>query len=144
MVVASEAVRALDEKVRARTFQLMRETLAGVTSTYGATYELQNIEGGAVTVNDPALAEEMMPALKRAVGEANFVRLQPEMGAEDFSYFAEQVPGLYFRLGVSNAKKGIVGAIHTPTFDADEDSLVVGVRTMATLVTDYLERHAGR
>jgi amidohydrolase len=64
------------------------------------------------------------------------------MGAEDFAYFAQQVPGLYFLLGVGNKAKGITAMIHTPAFDVDEESLIVGTKVAATLLLDYLGRRA--
>jgi amidohydrolase len=66
------------------------------------------------------------------------------MGAEDFSYYEQVVPGFLYRLGCGNKARGITSDIHTPDFDIDEDCLVVGVKTMANMVMDYLEKHAER
>jgi amidohydrolase len=135
-------VRTLNEELRKEVQRMMRETLAGVTSAYGASFELEYREGAAVTFNEPSLVEETLPAMRRAVGEANVVNPRPQMGAEDFSYFQRVVPGFFYFLGVRNEAKGVTAMIHTPEFDIDEESLVVGVRVMATVLTDYLERHA--
>ena len=62
------------------------------------------------------------------------------MGGEDFSYYGQVVPGFLFRLGSGNKAKGITADAHTAVFDLDEDSLVVGVKAMATLVVDFLEQ----
>ena len=67
----------------------------------------------------------------------------PQMGAEDFAYFQQQVPGFYYFLGVGNQARGITAMIHTEHFDIDEAALAVGMRSMATVVADYLYR-AGR
>jgi amidohydrolase len=135
-------VRTLSEEVRRNVQALMRQTLAGITSAYGATYEMQYEEGAAVTYNDPKLVEEAVPTLKRVVGEANVHSPKPQMGAEDFSYFQRVVPGFFYFLGVGNKAKGISAMNHTPEFDIDEDSLVVGVKVMANVLLDYLDRHA--
>lgn len=60
------------------------------------------------------------------------------MGGEDFSYFAREVPGFFYWLGVANRERGMVAGPHTPDFEMNEKCLVTGVRTMAGLVIDYL------
>ena len=135
-------VRTLDEDVHRRVQELMRQTIEGVTSAYGATFELNFQESSAVTYNDPKLVEETLPTLRRVVGDANVVSLKPFMASEDFSYFQKVVPGFYYFLGVGNKAKGITAGWHTPEFDVDEDSLVVGVKVMSNVLLDYLEHHA--
>jgi amidohydrolase len=136
-------VRTLNEDVRRRVQQLMRETLAGVTSAYGASFEMEYEEGAAVTYNNPQLVEETLPTMRRVLGGSNVLTPRPQMGAEDFSYFARVVPGFYYFLGVRNEAKGITAMWHTPEFDVDEECLVVGTKVMASVLLDYLDRHAG-
>jgi amidohydrolase len=137
-------MRTHNDKVRERAIELMRETLAHVTAAYGATFEL-NFEGSnPVTYNEPSLVEETLPAIRRVVGAQNALTLKPFMPAEDFSYFQKVVPGFYFFLGVGNRAKGITAGWHTPDFDVDEESLVVGVKVMSSVLLDYLERHPGK
>lgn len=135
-------VRTLSEDVRGRVQKLMRETLGGITAAYGATFEMDYSEGAAVTFNDPALVEETTPVIRRVVGEANVVERRPQMGAEDFSYFQKVIPGFYYFLGVANPSKKITAMIHTPEFDVDEESLVIGTKVMTNVLLDYLDRHA--
>jgi len=134
-------IRALDEGVRQQAHKLMRETLAGITSAYGAKFELEFQENAALTFNDPALVEETLPVLRRVMGAENILARRPQMGAEDFAYFQKEIPGFYYFLGVGNKAKGITAMIHTPEFDVDEESLVIGTRVMANVLVDYLERH---
>jgi amidohydrolase len=61
------------------------------------------------------------------------------MGGEDFSFYQKVIPGFFYWLGVGNEKRGITAALHTPEYDADEDSLVTGVKAMTNLVLDYLD-----
>jgi amidohydrolase len=137
-------MRALNEDVRKRAQDLLRETLQSVTAAYGATFDLRFEENGAVTFNEPSLVEETLPSIRRTVGEANVLNIKPIMPAEDFSYFQRVSPGFYYFLGVGNRAKGITAGWHTPEFDVDESSLVVGVNVMSNVLLDYLERHAGR
>jgi len=136
-------VRTLSEDVRKRAQVLMRETLDGITKAYGATFDMNYTEGAAVTYNEPALVEETLPTIRRIIGEKNVVTRKPQMGAEDFSYFQKVVPGFYYFLGVGNKAKGITAQIHTPEFDLDEESLVIGVKVMSNILLDYLDHHAG-
>ncbi len=135
-------VRTFSEEARTRVEQLMRETLAGITAAYGARFEMQYHHGTMVVYNDPKLVEESLPSIRRAVGETNLVEVPKRMGAEDFCFYQQVVPGFFLRLGSGNQAKGIIAEGHTPEFDIDEECLVVGVKVMANLVLDFLERHA--
>ena len=136
-------LRALNEEVRGRVQQMMRETLAGITSAYGATFELSFDEGSAVTYNDPKLVEETLPAMRRVVGDNKLIALRPLMVSEDFSYYGKVIPAFFYFLAVGNKAKGIDANWHTPDFDIDEESLVVGVKVMANVLVDYLGRNSG-
>jgi amidohydrolase len=135
-------MRSLSEEVRARAQELMRQTLASVTSAYGATFDLQFDSPNPVTYNDPRLVDETLPTIRRIVGDANVIAPKPFMPAEDFSYYQKVIPGFFYFLGVGNKAKGLMPAWHTADFDVDEESLVVGVKVMANVLLDYLDRHA--
>jgi amidohydrolase len=133
-------VRTFNETVRKQIEEMMRETLGGVTSAYGARYDLEYRHGTMVVFNDPRLVEESLPSIGRAIGETNVIEAPKRMGAEDFSFYEQLVPGFFLRLGSGNKAKGIVAEAHTPEFDIDEDCLVTGVKVMSNLVLDYLDR----
>ncbi|HXW07633.1 MAG TPA: amidohydrolase [Vicinamibacterales bacterium] len=120
----------------------LRAILKGVTEAAGATGEVVRYERGApATINAPELARASVPALERVVGKDNISRVPPAMVSEDFSFFANEVPGFYFRLGT--VKPGTTsGDHHTPTFLADDSAIPVGVKAMSHLVVSYLT--AGR
>ncbi|MSU58025.1 MAG: amidohydrolase [Pedosphaera sp.] len=141
-VKLSGTVRTFSEDARTQIEQLMRETLAGVTSAYGAKYELDYERGTMVVVNDPRLVAATLPSLRRAAGETNVVEVPKRMGAEDFSFYGRVVPGFFMRLGAGNKARGITSEGHTPTFDVDEACLEVGVKTAATALLDFLDQHA--
>jgi len=135
-------MRTLNEDVRRQSQELMRETLRNVTAAYGATFDLKFDENAAVTFNEPALVNETLPTIRRVVGEGNVIAIRPFMPAEDFSYFQKVVPGFYYFLGVGNRAKGITAGWHTPEYDVDEESLVVGVKVMSNVLLDYLTRQS--
>jgi amidohydrolase len=135
-------MRTLSEQVRSRAQELMRQTLASVTSAYDAKFELTIDDSNPVTYNDPKLVEQSMPTIRRVVGESNLVSLKPFMPAEDFSYYQKVIPGFFYFLGVGNKSKGLTPAWHTAEFDVDEESLIVGVKVMSNVLLDYLDRHS--
>jgi amidohydrolase len=118
----------------------LREILKGVSEASGATGEVVRYERGApATINQEALTRRTLPSLERAVGKAHVTRVPPAMGSEDFSFFANEVPGFFFRLG--QVKPGTTtGDHHTPTFRADDASIPVGIKTMSLVIYDYLAK----
>jgi amidohydrolase len=139
-VVMEGTVRTLNEDVRQKSQKLMREILDGVTRAHGGGYELDFAPGYPVTVNDPELVEKTLPTMRRILGPKNVTAQKAMMGAEDFSEFQKVIPGFFYFLGVGNPDKGITGALHTAEYEADEDSISVGVKTMTAVVLDYLAR----
>ncbi|HLQ47011.1 MAG TPA: amidohydrolase [Planctomycetaceae bacterium] len=135
-------MRTLNEQVRSRAKELMRQTLASVTSAYDAKFDLSFDDSNPVTYNDPRLVDETLPTIRHLIGDANLLSLKPFMPAEDFSYYQKVIPGFFYFLGVGNKAKGLMPAWHTAEFDVDEESLVVGVKVMSNVLLDYLERHA--
>ena len=142
-VVLEGTMRTLSEAARTKAKAMIDQTLKGITSAYGATYELTIPPSvNPVTYNDPKLVAAMLPTFRRVLGDANVTEPKPQMGSEDFSLYHQQIPGLFFFLGVGNKAKGLTAMVHTPDFDIDEDALVIGVKTMANVLTDYLDRQA--
>ena len=88
------------------------------------------------------LTAEMIGTVREIVGAGNTQELDPTMGGEDFSFFANEVPGFYYRLGVH--REGTrTGPHHSPFFRADSASVAIGMRVMSNLLVDYLLRNAG-
>jgi amidohydrolase len=133
-------VRAFDESVRKNIHDRIRSIASNIAASAGATATVEFGLGYPVTRNDPALTERMVPTLRRAAGADN-VRVGPLTGtAEDFSYFQQQVPGLFVFLGVTPRDQDHTKAPqnHSPLFFADESALPVGVKVMTNLALDYL------
>ena len=94
-----------------------------------------------VTVNDPALTAQMVPTLRRVAGPERAVLVPKVMGSEDFSFFQQVSPGLFFFIGVTPETVELAKAApnHSPRFFIDERSLILGVRALAHVACDYLE-----
>jgi amidohydrolase len=134
-------IRTFRPEMSALAEERLRAILKGVTEAAGAAGEVVRYERGApATINNVELTRESVPALERVVGKDRVTRVPPAMGSEDFSFFANEVPGFFFRLG--QVKPGTTsGDHHTPTYRADDGSIPVGVRAMSFLIFDYLSRH---
>ena len=133
-------IRAFDENVRKDIQRRVESTAMHIAESAGATASVTYTLGYPVTRNDEALTERMLPTLRRVVGEKN-VRLGPLTGtAEDFSFFQQKVPGLFFFLGVTPDGQDPAKAAmnHSPLFFADESALPIGVKVMTNLALDYL------
>ncbi len=130
-------VRTFSPETRATVQQRMQEILDGIAASAGGTADLDYESNAPVTVNDPPLSAWARPALERAVGPDNVLDMHPVMAGEDFAYFAEKVPGFYFRLGTCGQAE--CSGLHTPTFQADDRAVEVGMRAMAQVVVNYLE-----
>lgn len=131
-------VRTYNPDVRDAVERRMGEILEGITAAGGGSYELDYDRGTPATINDPALAAQMLPTLVDLLGEQNVLDLEPTMGGEDFAYFANEVPGFFFRLG-QVVPGGSSGGHHTPDFQADNSAVPVGIRAMTHLLLDYLK-----
>ncbi len=139
-VMLEGTVRTYNENVRNEVERRMREIVDGITRANGATFEIDYRRNAPATVNDPALSKAVQPLLERTVGAGNVKIVEPSMGGEDFAYFANEVPGFYYRLGV--VKPGTTsGGLHTPTFRADDGAVPVGIRVMSRLLADYLSSY---
>lgn len=143
-VTLGGTVRTYDAAFRDHVIELMHRTLKGITEAHGATYEMDYRKGYPSIINDAALVQATLPSLRRIAGAANVIEGIPGMGGEDFSYFAQVCPGFFFRLGVANEGKGIVGGVHTPMFDVDEQCMKTGVKAMAAAVCDFLDAQGKR
>ena len=132
-------VRTYNEEVRAEVERRMREILDGITRAGGGSFELEYKKNAPATVNDPALSKTSAALLERSVGAGNVKLVEPSMGGEDFAYFANEIPGFYYRLGVV-APGTTSGGLHTPTFRADDSAVAVGMKAMSRLLVDWLSQ----
>ena len=125
--------RTMDEPWRAIAHQKIRKIVEGICESFGAKADLDIRKGYPFLINDPELTRKMKQAAIEYIGQENVVNLDIWMAAEDFSYYTQEMPGCFYRLGTRNEEKGIISGVHTPTFDIDEDALEIGCGLMAWL-----------
>jgi amidohydrolase len=130
-------IRTLNPDTRTLVHERVRRLAENVAIANGAEAEVTIGLGYPVTVNDPELTRRMLPSLERVAGQGVVV-MPPATGAEDFSYFAQEAPGLFIGLGVGSDDPALVHPNHSPLFYADERALPMGVRALASLAVDYL------
>jgi amidohydrolase len=132
-------IRTLDPGMQKAVHERMKNMASTIAAAHGATAEVTIDTKTLVTVNNPVLTEKMVPSLVKAAGAANVKVSDWTTGAEDFSYFSDKVPGLFFFLGGMPKGKNPKEAAphHTPDFYIDDSMLDVGVKAFCHLVMDY-------
>ena len=145
-VVMNGTIRTLDKGMRADIIERIKKTATNIAEANGAEAEVTIYSGYPVTYNDPTFTDAMLPTLKRTMGENKVVLSRPITGAEDFSFFAEKVPGLFVFLGGMDPEKkpSEVAGHHTPGFYIDERGLKYGVQLYANVALDYLNSTRSR
>jgi amidohydrolase len=135
-------IRTFDDGMRSAVFKDLQNVAEHVAAAHGATAiaQIPDTKGNPVTVNDPALSARMRPSLVRAVGAENVIDMDLNMGAEDFSFYAREVPGFFFFVGATPKGQDALKAPsnHSPEFFLDESALDVGLRAMLQVTLDYL------
>ncbi len=139
-------IRTFDEAMREDIHRRVKLTAENIAAAAGATATVRIEKPYAVTINDPALTERMLPTLKRVAGEKNVILRSKTTGAEDFSFFAQKVPGLFVFLGGSpkGTDLGKVAYNHSPRFFIDESALLLGTRTLIHLTLDYMQGESAK
>ncbi|MBV8517852.1 MAG: amidohydrolase [Acidobacteria bacterium] len=136
-------IRSLDAKMREELHARIKRTAESIAASGGATADVSIETGYPITYNDPALTEKSAPTLRRVAGNANVQVVNATLGAEDFSFFQKNVPGLFFWLGTrpKNQTAEQAASNHSPLFYVDESGLELGVRALSHLAVDYLSAH---
>lgn len=134
-------IRTFDEKMRDDIHRRVKLTAESIAAASGATAIVKIEKPYDVTINDPGLTERMLPTLKRVAGDANVSIRQKVTGAEDFSFFAQQAPGLFIFLGGSPKGTDLskVAYNHSPRFFVEDSAMKLGVRSLLHLTVDYME-----
>ena len=135
-------IRTLDEAMKATVLRRLEEIVYNTAKANNAKAKITYQVSYPITYNDPGLYENMLPSLKRINGPENVHFMNAITGAEDFSFFQKEVPGLYFFIG--GAQKGTdpkkAAPHHTPDFYVDDSAMLTGVKSMTTLALDYLSK----
>ena len=133
-------IRTFDEGMRQDVHARIKHISESIAEANHAHADVKVEKAVPVTVNDPALTEKMIPTLKRIGGDAGSRPQQRVMVAEDFSYFQEKVPGMFYFVGVTPKDQDMAAAApnHSPRFHIDESGLLPGARSIAALALDFL------
>jgi amidohydrolase len=134
-------VRSYGGDVEGTVERRMREILDGISKAMGGSYELAWEQTTPATVNDAALEPSVRRSLEAALGAGNVSTAAPVMGGEDFAYFANVLPAVYFNLG-TREPGGKSGGLHTPDFRATDAAVEAGMRAMSRVLVDFLEAGA--
>ena len=120
----------------------IESTATGIAQASGAKAQVSFASAGApVSFNDAALLARIQPALERAAGPGQSMVVPPVTAGEDFAFYQERIPGVFFFLGVApkNADPSKLAMNHSPNFFVDESALVIGVRALSHVAVSYLE-----
>jgi hippurate hydrolase len=123
----------MDEKWRFEAHKRITEIVDHIGRSQGAAVDLKIDVGYPTVYNDPALYDVARKVGEEYMGTNNVEESELRMGAEDFGYYSQKIPGCFFRLGTGNKLRGIDSGVHTPTFDIDENAIEIGMGIMAYL-----------
>ena len=135
-------IRTFNVQMQDKIHKKVRLTATKIAESAGAVADVYISKGNPVTYNDPEITAMMLPSLQEAAGEENVKLIKAKTGAEDFSFFLQQTPGLYFFVGGMPKGKTAEEAAphHSPDFYIDESALKLGVRALSYLVLDYMDK----
>ena len=123
--------RAMDEGWRFKAHDIIRKHTVELVHAMGAEADILIDVGYPTVYNNEALHEKAKCLAENFMGSQQVEETEVRMGAEDFGYYSQKIPGCFFRLGTANKQKGITSGVHTPTFNIDEDAIEIGMGTMA-------------
>ncbi len=132
-------VRTFTAENRAMLSERIPELVRGIAAAMRAEAEVTYDFGYPASINDPAMTDLVREVVTEVVGAENVIAAEPQMGAEDFSYFLERRPGSFFFIGSNNAARGLTWGHHHPRFDIDEAALAIGIESVAKTALRYLE-----
>jgi len=130
--------RTMDETWRAQAHALIREIASGTASAMGAICDVEIDRGYPMLFNHPEPTALARSTAEAYLGPQQVVDLDLWMAAEDFAFYAQQIPASFYRLGTRNEAKGWVSSVHTSTFDVDESALPLGAGLMAAIALEQL------
>lgn len=135
-------IRTLDKEMQKEIWKRIERTAINIAEASGATADVKIEPKTLVTYNDPQLTRKMLPSLQKATNN-NAVVMNAVTGAEDFSFYADKVPSLFFYLGGMPAAQDPKKAPghHTPDFYIDEAGMQTGIKAFIYLVMDYMNMH---
>jgi amidohydrolase len=134
-------VRSFLPHVRDKAEQRLIEIAKGTAALMGGSAEVTYMRGYPAVINSEAETEIVRQAAAATVGWDNVERMEPTMGAEDFAYYLEKVPGSFLFVGAGNPQKGAGYPHHHPRFDIDESAMLIAAEVLGRAALDYLDKH---
>ncbi len=125
--------RAMNEQWRFKAHELIRKQANDLVHSMGGEVDVHIDVGYPCVMNNEQVNADAMKKASLYLGEENVSETELRMGAEDFGYYAQQVPACFYRLGTMNKSKGITAGVHTPVFNIDENAIETGMGMMAWL-----------
>lgn len=135
-------LRTLSETARKRLPRAMETLVKGVAQSMGGDATFVFEPDVPAVYNHPELLAMMRPTFDEVLGEKKLVEIKPQMISDDFGRYAQRTPALYFLLGARNPRLGPLSPLHSPGFNPDEGTIAIGIRLIAHLVLDCLDRQA--
>lgn len=130
--------RAMDETWRFKAHDIIRKEVRSIAEGMGAEVEIEIPPGYPCLINDEAVTQKARFFAEEFMGKEKVETIAKRMGGEDFSFYSQEIPACFYRLGVGNKEKGITSNVHTPTFNIDEQAIEIGMGVMAYLATRML------
>lgn len=135
-------IRTLDRQMKEQIRHRMMDLVLTIAKAYGGVASLRIEDGADITYNDPTLTAQLIPSLKSVTSKDKVYEINAITGAEDFSYFQNEVPGFFFFLGGTSPDKPAneIASHHTPDFIVEDSALRLGVEAMTRIALDYFAR----
>lgn len=132
-------LRAMSDEWRDYAHKRIHEIVNGICFSARAEAEIKIDLGYPVLVNDEQETTFAESCARELLGDENVFRAERLMGAEDFAYYLQKVPGTFYRLGIRNEAEGITADIHNDHFTIDESSMKAGAAMQAYLAIQALK-----
>ena len=130
--------RTMDEEWRNKAHEKMKKMAEGIAEAMGGSCDFNIVRGYPFLVNEEKLTAQVRGFAEEYLGRENVLDLDIWMAAEDFAYYSQVADSCFYRLGTRNEERGIISSVHTPTFDVDENSLILSTGLMAYIALKQL------
>ena len=143
-IIPSSAVmegtaRMFEESVREDIEKWIRQITEHTCKAFGVECEISYIHGYPATKNNRDINQLIVGEASKIIPKKNILKMEPNMGTEDFSYFTQKVPGTYFFTGSANEELGMIYPYHHPKFDIDEKALLNAAKMMSGALLEFLK-----
>jgi metal-dependent amidase/aminoacylase/carboxypeptidase family protein len=128
----------MDEVWRTEAHSVMRKLSSELTASMGAQCVFHLTQGYPALMNDERITRKAMQYAKHSLGEENVFHTDPLLTAEDFAWFAREVPSCMYFLGVRNPADPVAPPLHSPNFTLDEAALKTGTAVMTEIILSFL------